>query len=103
MENARRGGATSTAARRERYGPHEPAGTFEMTVTAVRRAVGGGLEAQSCLVEFAVWRNRSFGALLWFRSRKTMAADAAMAVRALEVWTDPDDVRCPSRVVFLNE
>jgi len=97
--NGRNGIPTSV---RERYGPGERAGTFAMTVTTVE--VDRERETR-CLVEFAVWRNRADGRRgpLWFRGTKTMPTAAAMAVRTLDVWTDPRDRRCPTKVVFFDE
>lgn len=88
---------------RERYGPHERAGTFEMAAANAVR-----VPESKILVEFAVWRKAASkggvaaGRVLWFKARKEMAPAAATAVRALEVWTDRDN-RYPSKVVVLLE
>lgn len=86
---------------RERYGPHERAGTFEMTAANAVRA-----QESKILIEFAVWKKTASrsgvaaGRVLWFKARKEMAPAAATAVRALEVWTDRDN-GYPSKVVVL--
>lgn len=89
----------------ERFGPEEHAGTFEMATcdADVPRS------KSKSLVEFAVWRKSAIsgggcdpGRVLWFTVRKEMEPAAAIAIRALEVWTDRDN-RYPSKVVLLLE
>jgi len=64
-----------------------------------------GRDARWSAVEFAVRRDRPDGRRgpLWFTGTRTMRTAAAVAVRALRVWTTgPPGDRRPARVAFLN-
>lgn len=89
---------------RQRYGPHERAGTFEV-VAASKDVIFG--PDMYCLMEFAVWKTVGGSGhrrqVLWFKSHKKMTAAAATSIRALEVWTDCNDRRFPFKVVLLKK
>lgn len=81
---------------RERFGPSERAGTFEITVADL----GSGATRP---VEFAVWRTTRTGRrVLWFTGKDVLPVAAVSAVRVLEVWTDRAH-GYPCKVVFLKK